>query len=107
MNQRNVDALAAILDEGIFKPDLLSAPLGSCGGDDMMVKARSRDIAVYLAARGVLVPSALTWKDLDAYDLGACPFCGDQLGPAMDITAGVDALERIAKGEVLGGGGAA
>lgn len=95
MNQRNVDALTAILKEPI---DLSDGPPGR----PVLDAKKASFIARWLAYRGVLVPSALTDDEcrkaggamMDGYE---CEFTEDG---AIEMRA---ELERIAKGEIEGG----
>jgi hypothetical protein len=95
MNQRNVEALKALIDKA---KDAESDDYPPCETDWL---------ARCLASMGVLVPSALTElpfsavDDNDKYESGGfteCPLCGDDL-PRRRLAAGIAALERIAKGE--------
>lgn len=87
MNQRNVEALEMILR--------------TCNGTHPYGEFDAHEVAVVLAADGVLVPSALT--NLQAYSIPSA-FESHPLsvkatvlpGPAEAIR---EALERIAKGE--------
>lgn len=73
MNQRNVDALFALLEGP-------GAPFDGNG---------SRELAEWLASRGVLVPAAITWEDWVSV-------VGGDEGNRDECVA---ALERIAKGD--------
>lgn len=92
MNQRNVDALTAIVRD--IRNDWTDEEAGSWG---------SRDIAERLAAHGVLAPSALTDDEVDRMLQWGVHLYGDsQDGYSYDFEAEPLKLilQRIAKGEV-------
>ena len=97
LNERNVEALTAILTEGMAhtlasNPDL----------DRVVGQALRMDIpqwAVFLAARGVLVPSALSDDELLACDVEQQS--KESPMERAEVAASVrERLERIARGEV-------
>jgi hypothetical protein len=90
MNQRNVDALAAILNRVVGRVAWYNGT--DWNADD------ARHVAEALAREGVLVLSVLDqgWPDDDRWV--ACPLCEEGWHP-FTIRQGIKGLERIAKGE--------
>ena len=88
MNQRNVEALASLLQEAGIRHGL--------------DKGYS-DLAEWLASRGVLVPSALTDDELDRLPGLDSEYYGESVYMATEAPhirkACRSALERIARGE--------
>jgi hypothetical protein len=87
MNQRNVEALAALLARSPWEIVLRDEDRRAVDED-----AVSTTLAEWLASRGVLVPSALT--DEDAAVIGRTEARAGFL--ALNVSR---ALDRIAKGE--------
>lgn len=93
MNERNVEALEETITSALVESDQ--------GGGGYPTP---RYLAELLAARGVLVPSALTDREAEsvagqedwAHDADGNEFRADQLNKPSEVRA---ALERIAKGD--------
>jgi len=77
MNQKNVDAIAALIDEW--------------RGVELITTADSASLAALLASRGVLLPSALTDADTETLRTGFQSL--DTWFPLAE------SLERIARGD--------
>jgi hypothetical protein len=97
LNEKNIEALTAILAEGMAHSLASNPEL-----DRVLGQALRTDIpqwATFLAARGVLVPSTLTDDELLACDVEQ-----ESKESPMDraeVAASIrDRLERIARGEV-------
>jgi hypothetical protein len=94
MNQRNVEALTALI-LAHFEEDMLKAPRAAQLYGEAFRKG-TPDIARYLAAHGVLVPSALTDEEIGR----AISEVTDEWDEFRKQWPTVRAeLERIAKGE--------